>query len=256
MSERTPIPVATEAQRLDLERVAAWLESQRWYASKSRHVAGLELDDWVTLEQSPPLLLTLMQARFASGSHELYQLPLALLAPGRVADGAAVARTDDWVAVDAIADAELARALLRAMDAGRQLDGDAGSFRFQSAESERSRQLALNAPARPVGVEQSNSSIVFGDETVLKVFRRLEPGINPELELLRFLTEGAFPNIAPLQGYYEYEGRSLQATLGVAQRFLPEATGGWELALEQIRTDPAAFISQLGALGRVTAELH
>ena len=107
-----------------------------------------------------------------------------------------------------------------------------------------------------MGVEQSNSSIVFADETVLKVFRRLEPGINPELEMLRFLTEHGFESIAPLQGYYEYESRSLTATLGVAQRFMAGAVGGWELALDRIGTDPAAFLISLGALGQVTAALH
>ena len=79
-----------------------------------------------------------------------------------------------------------------------------------------------DAPARPIGVEQSNSSIVFGDQTVLKVFRRLEPGINPELEILQFLTDHGYANIAPLLGWYEYDGRSFSATLGVAQRFFPE----------------------------------
>ena len=107
-----------------------------------------------------------------------------------------------------------------------------------------------------MGVEQSNSSIVFADETVLKVFRHLEPGINPELEMLRFLTEHGFESIAPLQGYYEYESRSLHATLGVAQRFMAGAVGGWELALDRISTDPAAFLISLGALGEVTGALH
>jgi maltokinase len=97
---------------------------------------------------------------------------------------------------------------------------------------------------------------VFADETVLKVFRRLEPGINPELEMLRFLTVREFESIAPLQGYYEYESRSLAATLGVAQRFMAGAIGGWELALDRIGTDPAAFLISLGALGEVTAALH
>jgi trehalose synthase-fused probable maltokinase len=107
-----------------------------------------------------------------------------------------------------------------------------------------------------MGVEQSNSSIVFGGETVLKVFRRLEPGINPELEVLQFLTRREFPNIAPLQGWYEYDGKSFGATLGVAQRFFGDAVGGWELALDQIATDPAAFLPELGSLGAVTAQLH
>jgi trehalose synthase-fused probable maltokinase len=88
------------------------------------------------------------------------------------------------------------------------------------------------------------------------VFRKLEPGINPELELLQFLTRQQFPHIAPLLGWYEYDGRSFSATLGVAQRFFADARGGWEMALEQIASDPAAFLIELGHLGRVTAELH
>ena len=63
-----------------------------------------------------------------------------------------------------------------------------------------------------MGAEQSNTSVVFGEELVLKVYRRLEPGLNPELELLRFLTERGFPNVAPLGGWYAYMGRPLEAT--------------------------------------------
>jgi maltokinase len=88
------------------------------------------------------------------------------------------------------------------------------------------------------------------------VFRKLEPGVNPELEMLRFLTEHEFENIAPLHGWYEYEGAALSTTLGVAQTFLPDAHGGWEMALDEIGTDPDGFLEKLGSLGVVTAELH
>jgi trehalose synthase-fused probable maltokinase len=165
-----------------------------------------------------------------------------------------VASTPDWVAVDAVADAELLRDLLRQLDAERTLETEDGAFGFHRVET--SGPLPLEAPARPMGVEQSNSSIVFGNETVLKVFRRLEPGINPELELLQFLTEHNFANIAPLQGWYEYEGKSFSTTLGIAQRFFPDAVGGWELALDQIASNPDGFLDEVGSLGAVTAQLH
>jgi maltokinase len=97
---------------------------------------------------------------------------------------------------------------------------------------------------------------VFDDEMVLKVFRKLEPGVNPELEMLRFLTWHQFPNIAPLHGWYEYEGMALSTTLGVAQKFYPDARDGWELALKEIVSDPEGFLERLGSLGTVTAELH
>ena len=156
--------------------------------------------------------------------------------------------------VDAVADPELGRELLRAIDDERTIETDEGCARFVRVG--RGGPLRHDAAVRPMGVEQSNSSIVFADETVLKVFRHLEPGINPELEMLRFLTEHGFESIAPLQGYYEYESRTLTATLGVAQRYMAGAVGGWELALDRISTDPAAFLISLGALGEVTAALH
>jgi maltokinase len=257
MTQPVEIPADALLENLDLDEVGAWLEQQRWYASKSRHVVGLEVEERAALAADPPLLLALAQARFATGNHDLDQLPLVFLparGQGKAPASPPVAGNADWTAYDAVADPELARELLRHIDTETAIDTREGSFRFQ--RSELTGPLALDGPARPMGVEQSNSSIVFGDETVLKVFRRLEPGINPELELLRFLTRQGFASIAPLQGWYEYEGRSFAATLGVAQRFFPEAVGGWELALEQIRGDPAAFLVELGSLGTVTAELH
>ena len=100
---------------------------------------------------------------------------------------------------------------------------------------------------RPVGVEQSNSSVVFGDALILKAFRRVEPGVNPELELLRFLSARGFPHIAPLAGWYEVEGRLLDATLGILQEFLAGARDGWELTLDELGSDPDGL---LGARAR------
>jgi trehalose synthase-fused probable maltokinase len=74
--------------------------------------------------------------------------------------------------------------------------------------------------------------------------------------MLRFLTWHQFPNIAPLHGWYEYEGMALSTTLGVAQKFYPDARDGWELALKEIVSDPEGFLERLGSLGTVTAELH
>ncbi|HEY5190326.1 MAG TPA: hypothetical protein VII87_14925 [Solirubrobacteraceae bacterium] len=256
MSKPAETASETVIESLDLEALCEWLEGQRWYASKSRHVTGIEIDESVTLGSAPPMLLTLIQARFASGSHELYQLPLSYVGPGvtEPAGHTPIQRTTEAAVFDAVADPERARVLLRAIDAGEPIETENGCFSFHRAEQ--SGQLFPDAPVRPVGVEQSNSSIVFGEETVLKVFRKLEPGINPELELLQFLTRQGYANIAPLLGWYEYDGRSFAATLGVAQRFFPEATGGWELALAQIGTDPEGFLLELGNLGQVTAELH
>jgi maltokinase len=247
-------PGATRASGLDPAAVAEWLMRQRWYATKSRQIATLDFEQTISLESGSPLVLVLAQTGFATGTHELYQLPLSFIGPEELGSREAIQRTADWVVVDAVADPELGRELLRAIDDDRTIETDEGSARFHRVGA--GGPLRHDAGVRPMGVEQSNSSIVFADETVLKVFRRLEPGINPELEMLRFLTAHEFASIAPLQGYYEYEGRSLHATLGVAQQFVTGAVGGWELALDRIGTDPAAFLISIGALGEVTAALH
>lgn len=252
MSEHVQTDTSELIERLDLAAVGTWLEGQRWYGSKSRHVTAVEIEERVAL--APALLLTIVQTRFATGSHDLYQLPLAFLSGVREDGPSVMTRTPEWAVVDAVADPELVRDLLRQIDAEATIDGEGGCFRF--ARIEDTGPLTPEAAVRPMGVEQSNSSVVFGADTVLKIFRKLEPGINPELELLHFLTRRGFPNIAPLQGWYEYEGRAFSATLGVAQRFFPDAVGGWELALDQITTDPAVFLAELGSLGTVTAELH
>jgi trehalose synthase-fused probable maltokinase len=112
--------------------------------------------------------------------------------------------------------------------------------------------------ARAIDAEQSNTSIVFDEELILKVFRRLEAGINPELELLRFLTERGFENIAQLAGWYSYSGRPMDATLGILQRFVAGGRDGWDLALDTMPKGEGsnAFLRNLHRLGEVTGEMH
>ncbi|HSC04454.1 MAG TPA: hypothetical protein VLC49_14085 [Solirubrobacteraceae bacterium] len=255
MSERVQGITAEEIRRfVDEEDLRDWVQQQRWYASKARSVAGIEIVESITLREDPPLVLALVETRFGTGTHELYQLPLAIRAPSEIPRGDSIAHTDDWAVYDALAEPQQALELMRRIAAGDEIETDDGRFSFQPFDD--AEGLADASEVRLMGVEQSNSSVVFDDRIVLKVFRKLEPGVNPELEMLRFLTYRGFPNIAALHGWYEYEGQAFQATLGVAQAFLPEAVGGWELALEEITSAPDAFLARLGGLGTVTAQLH
>jgi maltokinase len=135
------------------------------------------------------------------------------------------------------------------------LQGSEGAAEFSPAEDFSALGRELGA-VRLVSSEQSNSSVVFDDALILKVFRRLEPGINPELEMLRFLTEQGFRNIPALGGWYEYSGGPLTATLGLLQEYVAGAIGGWELALGEIASAPESFLDRLGRLGEVTAHMH
>jgi maltokinase len=257
MPEPTKLGGVDIAGVLDAESLREWIQLQRWYASKSRSVAGIEIVESIVLEEEPLLLLTLVQTRFATGTHELYQLPV-VLKPAAEGDQQRtpdlIARVGEWEVYDALADPTQAVALLRRICGTEEIDTDDGYFSFHCTPG--FVPVGDETQGRLMGVEQSNSSVVFDDRLVLKAFRKLEPGVNPELEMLRFLTAHLFPHIAPLQGWYDYEGHALTATLGVVQTFLPGAIGGWELALEEIVTGTGAFLERLAALGEVTAQMH
>ncbi len=259
MSERVEITPDEIARALGEEQLREWVEQQRWYASKSRHVTGIDIVETIMLRDDPLLILALVQTRFATGTHELYQLPLALRSPDATDEGLgseAIAHTDEWTVYDALAEPAEAIELLRRIESTEEITTTGGGhFRFHQFEGAVPH-LSGPSDVRLMGVEQSNSSVVFDDTIVLKVFRKLEPGVNPELEVLRFLTWRGFPNIAPLHGWYDYEGPAFASTLGVAQTFLPEAVGGWELALDEIWSAPEMFLERLGSLGTVTAQLH
>ena len=258
MSEGVQITADEIRRALDEEELREWVQHQRWYASKARSVTGIDIVESITLRDEPLLLLTLVQTRFATGTHELYQLPLALRGPDSSTDlagGESIAHTDEWTVYDALAEPTQALELLRRIEATDEITTADGRFSFhQFVDS--GNGLGQATDVRLMGVEQSNSSVVFDDSVVLKVFRKLEPGVNPELEILRFLTWRGFPNIAPLHGWYDYEGQAFASTLGVAQTFLPDAIGGWELALDELWSAPEVFLERLGSLGTVTAELH
>jgi maltokinase len=197
------------------EPLEAWLTEQRWFASKSREVAVVNVLRRVPLSAAPVLDLEIIEARFNAGTHELYQLLPG--EPGGV------------------------RALAELF--GREAAADGVSFHGG---------LTPSGHIRAMGAEQSNTSVVFGEEQVLKVFRRVEPGINPELEMLRFLSTREFENIATLTGWYDYNGELMQATLGILQEFIGEARDGWQLALD----DPLGLLQRLPELGAATGHMH
>ena len=233
-----------------------WVVGQRWFASKSREVAHLNVVEAVPLRsESPMLVLTLMEAVFSAGTHETYQVPLGMRAADEGWSERVICTAEGLTVYDGLADPAFGRELLHRMRSDSEVTVEDGVLGFHWAPSA-SSSLGGTVDVRPVGVEQSNSSIVFSDSLILKAFRRVEPGENPELELLRFLSARGFPNIAPLAGWYDFEGRLVDATLGILQEFLADARDGWELVLDQLGSDPDGLLSQVRALGEVTGELH
>jgi trehalose synthase-fused probable maltokinase len=231
-----------------------WFVPQRWFGSKASEVAHLNILEAFTLRAEPPkLVLALIEARFPQGTHEVYQVPIGIRPAAEGWSERVIAEAGGNTYYDALADPTHARELLHLMRARTDVQAGDGTLAFRWAGG---AAAGGTIEVRPVGVEQSNSSIVFGESLILKAFRRVEPGVNPELELLRFLSDRDFPHIAPIAGWFQYHGRLMDATLGVLQEYLAGAQDGWELALDALSSDPEAFLGRVHALGVVTGELH
>src|SRR3954453_17906595 len=146
---------------LDERVLNEWVVAQRWFASKAREVSQIDIVDAVTLRDEPPqLVLCLIEARFPTGTHETYQVPLGLRPAGDGWSGTKIYEADGWIVYDALQDPATGRELLHAMRANRE----EGEFSFHwTADAG----AGASVDVRPVGVEQSNTSIIFGDELIM-----------------------------------------------------------------------------------------
>jgi len=224
----------TRASDLTEDILVEYVATQRWYGSKGREVAHAAVVDCAEL---PGAVIALVEVRFPEGTHDTYQL-----VAGDTLDG--------------VSEPSVSRELVQRIRAGmEQRTRAGGAIFFQSLEGFAELGAEL-ASTRVIGSEQSNTSVVFDEELILKVYRRLEAGINPELEVLRFLGERGFENMPALHGWYAYHGRPAESTLGILQEFVPDGLDGWELALDELADAPDRFLDRLRRLGEVTGTMH
>jgi maltokinase len=214
-----------------------YVTTQRWFGSKTQDVADIRVLETVPLEDGYELAI--VEVEFHPGTHELYQVPICRC------DG-------EDITFDAMAEPEFVRVLARRMDEGADVETERGLVEFRHV----GEPIGAVDEVRPMGAEQSNTSVVLDDRVALKAFRKLGAGPNPELEVLRFLTDRGFEHIPALRGWYAHTGRLIDATLGVAQEFVPGSVDGWDLALADLSEDADRFVARARELGEVTGQLH
>lgn len=259
------------------ENVHDYLERQRWFAGKGRdfQVERIHPLSWLSPPKAwPAVRIELITVRYADdGSAETYQLPIAYR--DRPSDNMAHAYVGAWtfpdllnrpvMAYDALHDKESTALWLAGLLEGRALP-DLTFHRLAGVDVDPDEQsLVLTA-------EQSNTSLVFGEATLLKVFRRVHHGHNPDIEIHEALTKGDGENIAKLHGWVDAEwpdlsGTSRRGDLGMFSEFFRTASNGWELAITSVRDLYAEgdlhadevggdFASESYRLGATTAEIH
>ena len=237
------------------DALAEWATAQRWFSSKLRDVREFNVLDLVVLATADPVVaIVIAEARFGTGTHDLYQLPIAVRERSSGWDQGVICHSDDHVLYDALVDEAADAVIAGHLATSTAIDRPGGCVRFHW---EPGAVAPVDArAAHPMGAEQSNTSVVIDERLVLKVFRRIQPGINPELEMLRFLAAHDFPNIAAMVGWYAYSGELIDATLGVMQPYIHGARDGWDLALEALAAGDGGFLERLGDLGSVTGRMH
>ena len=214
------------------------LKSQRWFGAKSRTIGEVEILDSAALPGSGALL-NILSVRYTEGPADTYFAPLLGTA-------------------DAVSDPATAMALLLLIEEEARLPTERGFIQGRRSTGYVKSEAPL--PPRLVKAEQSNSSIIFGDLLIMKLFRRQQPGENPDCELSRYLTEHTgFRRIPPFAGSIDYyDGHGEPHTLAMLQGLVRNEGDGWEWTLRQIAEVGVSpyFLAAAATLGRRTAEMH
>jgi maltokinase len=262
--------VTNASTQLDAAALAkalrSWLPDRRWFGGKGRPIKSVKVVAQTCLRESDPSLHhVLIQVAYRDGESDLYQVPVGVAA--RVAEelaGVVIGPIGNRTAYDALHDAEFSRLLLSLIAEDANAYDVAFRRGLPTADDE---PLDTSLHGRALGSEQSNSSLLYGESYVLKVFRRIVPGINPDLEITRALALEGVDAVPPPLGWIEGSVGGVDTTFALLQPYLRLATDGWALATTSVRdlfgeadlhADEVGgdFASESERLGSTTAQVH
>lgn len=252
MPDRAALLGAGDPAVVSDDDLRTFITARRWFGAKSREVVQTRLVDLTPLPGDVPLAIGLVEVRYQPGTHDMYQLVLGVRPAG--GDPASRVASDRPLEVFEALDGVVGwQPLLTLVRQGVTVHAAGSHIRFAEAETG-----VPDTAAEPqlLGSDQSNSAAAFGEDLFMKAYRHLEPGVNPELEMLRFLSEHEFDNSPELVGWYERSGEPLEATLGVVLRYIPQTQDGFTLVLDALASDPTTVFPLLRRLGEVTGEMH
>jgi maltokinase len=248
------------------DALAPWLGSQRWFAGKGMGPRDLAIVADTELVTGDPELRHLIVAVSHGTTVDYYQILVGLrrklparlkhVRIGPVGDGPAGGR----IAYDALHDADLTKPLLAAIASNANL----GTLQMRKVEG---AAFETDLDSLVLTSEQSNTSLVFGEESILKVFRRVSPGPNPDLEVTTALASLGSPQVAEPLGWIETRLEGVPTSLAILSRYLRLATDGWTLAATSVRDLYASqdmraadaggdFSGEARRLGAATAQVH
>jgi maltose alpha-D-glucosyltransferase/alpha-amylase len=235
-------------ERLETETLPSFIAGCRWFGGKGRKIREASIIDEVPVAGDAASRFIFVEVRYLEGLPDVYLLPLAFSTgeeAERIMDEAAgmivaALRVDetDGLLHDAFYREDFRTAVVNMIMKRSTIRGRSGVL--SASPGRRLRQWAgagrLFDKSQVLKAEQSNTSVVYGNELLFKLYRHVEEGINPDSEIVRFLTEEArFPHVPAFAGSLEYRAMGLPTvSIGQLQRFVPNQGNAWTFTLDAI----------------------
>lgn len=242
----------TSRQFLETQLLPAFISKQRWFGNKSETITAVQIVDWTKLPaKTEQAALLICQVETSGGSKDLYAIYLSITG-GERADqlldensqlvvGEVRCGSEGLVIYDATANEDFCRQLLMLVANNEQLKFNDGKTLLDAGQTRAFGKLAPSNPesvtVKKIAAEQSNSSLILGDNLLLKLYRRIHPGINPDFELGLYLRDHAgFANTPQVAGVINlHKGEQGTYTLGLLQEFISNQGDGWTYTIEEFR---------------------
>jgi len=268
--------------------VIEYLQRQRWFGGKGKPLADARLLDAIELSiGDAPRLLALLLAEYRGGAQERYLVPLSVRPKAASDDAAAIVELSEssgpqWVC-DATREDDIWRSLYAIVASGREVAGQTGSILGRTMPGREKDMAGSASEVKVLSAEQSNTSVVFDRRVIMKLIRKVEMGVNPDSEVLEFLTTkttcGDIPPLLGIMTYHDSQAEEApEGTIGVIQRFIPNKGDGWSYTLAHldewlekaggtgqglaghpsnaVRDMSDAFLEEIRRLGTITGNLH
>jgi len=224
-------------------RLPAILATRRWFGGKARRIRSAAVVESIRVDPSAtePGLFLLVRVGYTEGEPETYAVPVVLRRnDDATLDRGLLARIagneGTWAIVDALGVPAFAERLFETIERRRRPRGTVGALAGSRTERFRGLRGADELVASMPGAEQTNTSVVFGDRLILKVFRRLDEGTNPDLEVGRFLTTSTrFGNTPAVAGALEYVADHEPMTIAILHGFVPNEGDAWRFTLDTLQ---------------------
>jgi maltokinase len=246
--------------------IAAWMPTQRWFAGKGRDFTVDVTRVGELLPATPQVTVWTARATYGPDDTENYAVPLvARSEPQGSLEHVLLGTVETDAGTRWIYDALHDKDATHAWMLGIRDEAATGPVRFTRFAD--AADIPVDASSLVLSGEQSNTSMIFGDVAIMKVFRRLQPGVNPDIEVQGELSRLGAQNVAQLLGAAEMDVDGDRTSLAMLQQFMTSATDGWELAKASVRdlmaeadlhADEAGgdFAGEAERLGSAVAQVH